>query len=284
MKKKISSIFQECNLKSTITSIKKIGGGCMSNAYQVQTTDNNYFVKINSPDFSSNFKAEFAGLEAIAATKSILQPIPYATGVSNDQSYIIMSYLPSLKFGTADLAKPLARMHLAGKCNQFGFPVPTYCGSTLLDNSMTDQPWSEWFAEHRIGALLKQMKSFYSYSIDDIVQKIITLLKPHDKDVTPSLLHGDLWSGNYGTSDGNPCIYDPAVYYGDPEVDLATIELFGGLGSRFYEDYSSIRPIPPGFEERQEIYNLFHIINHSLMFNGVWDEEIKDRIQKIMTQ
>jgi fructosamine-3-kinase len=113
-------------------------------------------------------------------------------------------------------------MHLAGQSDRFGFPTLTFCGATPLDNEMTDEPWSVWFARHRIGHILNQLGSTKATkrSVESVVARIAELLREHDKEVTPSLVHGDLWGGNGGNSAGTPCIFDPGCYYGDPEVDL----------------------------------------------------------------
>jgi fructosamine-3-kinase len=161
-------------------------------------------------------------------------------------------------------------MHLAGQSDRFGFPTLTFCGATPLDNEMTDEPWSLWFARHRIGYVLNQLGSTKATqrSVESVVARVAELLRDHDKDVTPCLVHGDLWGGNGGNSAGTPCIFDPGCYYGDPEVDLAMTELFGGFPSGFYRSYETVRKISPGYKKRVKIYNLFHILNHAVLFGG----------------
>jgi fructosamine-3-kinase len=105
-------------------------------------------------------------------------------------------------------------------------------------------------------------------SVESVVAKVAELLRDHDRDVTPSLVHGDLWGGNAGNSEGRPCIFDPACYYADPEVDLAMSELFGGFPGGFYHSYQTVRPIADGYEKRKEIYNLYHLLNHGVLFGG----------------
>ena len=280
-KKEIGGILKEAGIDETVENIFECGGGDISSAYQVETSKNKYFVKTNSPSFIDNFQAEFAGLQHINGTGTILCPEPIKVGVYNNCSYLIMTCLPNLRGGTADLGEPLARMHEAGKAKQFGFPITTFCGATVLDNAMTDEPWSEWFAKHRITPLLKAIgpQRVTSYTVEEVENQVIKLLKPHDKDVVPTLVHGDLWSGNCGTSNGTPCIYDPACYYGDGEVDLAMTELFGGFGPRFFENYKKVRNIPEGYPKRREIYNLFHILNHAYMFGGGYVSEAGSMIK-----
>jgi fructosamine-3-kinase len=135
---------------------------------------------------------------------------------------------------------------------------------------MTDEPWSVWFSRHRIGYILGQLGSrrVTKRPLDSVVKGIEELLRDHDADVVPTLVHGDLWGGNAGTSDGTPCIFDPGCYYGDPEVDLAMTEMFGGFSRGFFESYETVRKIAPGYQKRKNIYNLYHLLNHGLLFGG----------------
>lgn len=279
----LCDILKDAGIEDEIKYISECGGGDISSAYKVQTAKETYFIKTNSPSFINNFKAEFAGLQHISNTKSILSPTPIKANVLNKHSYIVMTCLPNLHGGTAELGEHLAKMHNAGQAKQFGFPILTFCGATELDNTMTDEPWSEWFAKHRIGYILNQIGSskITRRSVDEVVNQVIKLLGPHDKDVTPTLVHGDLWSGNCGTSNGTPCIYDPACYYGDGEVDLAMTELFGGFGRKFFENYGKVRKIHEGYNKRKNIYNLYHILNHAYMFGGFYENQASSMIEDL---
>lgn len=279
----LTEILKDSGIEDEIKHISECGGGDISSAYKVQTSKETYFVKINSSSFLDNFKAEFAGLQHIKETNTVLCPIPIKVGTLNRNSYFVMTCLPNLRGGTADLGEHLAKMHNAGQTKQFGFPILTFCGSTELDNTMTDEPWSEWFAKHRIGFILNQIGSsrITKRSVKEVEDQVIKLLKPHDNDVTPTLLHGDLWSGNCGTSNGTPCIYDPACYYGDGEVDLAMTELFGSFGRKFFDNYGKFRKIHEGYGRRKNIYNLYHILNHAYMFGGFYESEASSMIEDL---
>lgn len=279
----LGEILNEAGIKDGIKQITECAGGDISSAYKVKTEAETYFIKLNEASFIDNFQAEFAGLHQIKQTSTILVPDPIKAGIIKQRSYIIMTCLPNLRSGSADLGEPLARMHNTGQGEKFGFPILTFCGSTKLDNTMTNEPWSEWFAKHRISYMLELIGSskITRRTIQEVELRIIELLKPHDKDVVPTLVHGDLWSGNCGTSNGTPCIYDPACYYGDGEVDLAMTELFGSLGRRFYEKYESIRKIHDGYHQRKKIYNLYHILNHAYMFGGFYETEASTMIEDL---
>ncbi|OHT16886.1 fructosamine-3-kinase [Tritrichomonas foetus] len=279
----LGEILKDGGITDEIKHISECGGGDISSAYQVQTAKETYFIKTNSPSFIDNFRAECAGLEHIKNTNTVLCPTPIKAGVLNKLSYLIMTCIPNLRSGTADLGEPLARMHKAGQAQQFGFPITTFCGSTVLDNTMTDEPWSEWFARHRISFVLNQIgpKRITKRPVKEVEDKIIEILRPHDNEVKPTLVHGDLWSGNCGTSQGTPCIYDPACYYGDGEVDLAMSELFGSFGRKFFENYEKVLKIHDGYQTRKRIYNLYHILNHAYMFGGGYETEASSIIESL---
>jgi fructosamine-3-kinase len=100
----------------------------------------------------------------------------------------------------------------------------------------------------------------------------------------PSLLHGDLWSGNYAvTQAGEPIIFDPAVYYGDREADLAMTELFGGFSQRFYAAYNETWPLDSGYQLRKTFYNLYHILNHFNMFGGGYARQAERMIEQLLS-
>jgi fructosamine-3-kinase len=144
----LPAILEANGINEPVTRVEGCGGGCISSAFVITTASQKIFIKTNSPEFEPNFRAEFAGLEKIAATNTVLCPRPLFVGTLGRTSYIGMSYLPNLQGASAELGAPLARMHLAGRSGKFGFPIRTFCGATPLDNSITDEPWSVWFSRH----------------------------------------------------------------------------------------------------------------------------------------
>lgn len=257
----VPDIRKASGIDCPVESIEECGGGCISTAYTVKTTNGVYFVKIQCVDFLPNFQAEFFDLEKIAATESILCPTPLFTGIHDSHSYLVMTYLPNLKEACPEIGAALARMHLHGRAEMFGFPVVTFCGSAVLDNTMTDEPWSEWFARHRIGKIIEMIgvRRITRRSLEHVVARVIDLLKSHDREATPSIVHGDLWCGNGASSDGRLCVFDPGCYYGDPYVDLALTELFGGFGTGIYDPYETVTRICDGYHRRKIIYTIYSI-------------------------
>lgn len=188
-----------------------------------------------------------------------------------------------LRRPTAAVGAPLARMHLIGQSNGFGFPVPTFLCATPLDTEVTAEPWSIWFSRHRFGCILELLGNRKPSGRSDasIVARVAELLADHDGDVTPSLVHGDFWAGNAGISDGMACVFDPTCYYGDPEVDLAMADFFGGFPRGFLKGYETVRKIAEGFERRKRIYNLFNLLTHTFLFGGEYADEAKGEIEAL---
>ena len=159
----------------------------------------------------------------------------------------------------AALARMLAKLHRTTG-PRFGWHRDNWIGGTPQINSWRDD-WATFFVECRIEPQLALARK-NGYSIDFSSN----LLEDHKPE--PSLLHGDLWSGNAGFIEEGPVIFDPAVYYGDREADLAMTELFGGFPARFYDAYNEAFPLPDGYETRKHLYNLYHLLNHLNLFGS----------------
>lgn len=142
--------------------------------------------------------------------------------------------------------------------------------------------WADFFAEKRIGYQLKlaNRRGGNFPNSQEIMEKVRESLSHHNP--LPSLVHGDLWSGNAGFTDkGEATIFDPACYYGDREVDIAMTELFGGFPSSFYDGYNKQWNLDKGYNHRKNIYNLYHILNHFNLFGGGYESQAKRMIQQI---
>lgn len=258
----------------TIEQRQSIGGGCINSAYRIDGNGLQYFVKSNSADGLDMFEAEAGGLEAMAAADAVRVPRPLCWGVSAGQAWLVMEYIA---FGresgkTAELlGRQLAEMH-RNTSTGFGWHRDNTIGSTPQQNTPFYDNWSAFWREKRLGP---QLALAARNGFGGVLQRrgeqlmanldaLFTVYTPR-----PSLLHGDLWGGNRAAdSEGDPVIFDPAVYYGDREADIAMTELFGGFPSTFYDAYNEAWPLDAGYRQRRDLYNLYHILNHANLFGG----------------
>jgi len=265
-----------------------IGGGCINSAYRLLCEGQSYFIKLNSAERLDMFEAEADGLQGLAAARAIRVPVPVCTGVEGSQAYLVMEYIESGggNGGAAeDFGQQLARMHQHSS-EQFGWHRDNTIGSTPQPNTPKDD-WLEFWREYRLGyqlGLAEQRGG--SISLLRKGEELMRLL-PNlftDYQPSPSLLHGDLWSGNYAvTHEGEPIIFDPAVYFGDREADLAMTELFGGFPRRFYAAYNEAWPLDDGYQTRKTFYNLYHILNHFNMFGGGYAGQAERMTEQLLS-
>jgi fructosamine-3-kinase len=278
----ISKVTKE---KFEIGDRRSVSGGCINQGYKVTGNGKSYFVKINQASKVEMFAAEGLGLEQMLATHTIRVPQPICWGMADSSSYLVLEWL---EFGEGnsqsweEMGRKLAAMHKAGGASQFGWERNNTIGSTPQINTWTGN-WADFFAEHRIGYQLKlanrKGNNFYDYP--DVIAAVKKILV--DRNPPPSLVHGDLWSGNAAiTVCGEPVILDPATYYGDREVDIAMTELFGGFPAAFYRGYDRVWQLEEGYRERKTIYNLYHILNHYNLFGGGYGSQARSAIAQIM--
>ena len=252
-------------------AVSPLSGGDINRAYRLEFGSRRLFVKLNRAELLPMFEAELTGLQAIRDSGTIRVPEPMLTGSIDTEAFIIMSHIDlGGRPDPARFASVLAAMHhCVGK--RFGFAGDNTIGSTPQPNSWSDD-WVEFWRRQRLGHQLQlgAQKGFTPDLLDagarlgEGLQCFFIDYQPQ-----PSLLHGDLWSGNWSADEsGNPVIFDPACYYGDHEADLAMMELFGHPGEDFFAAYRESFPIDPGYGLRRELYNLYHILNHANLFGG----------------
>ncbi len=254
-----------------IDKTRPVSGGSINQAYALIGGGKTYFVKINGAAGAEMFQAEALGLKQISATNTIRVPKPLIWGVAGSNSYLVLEWLEfggSSSSAWAEMGKKLALLHRREGERRFGWEQNNTIGSTPQINDWEDN-WAEFFARHRIGYQLKLARRKGGNFGDEnrIIGGVKSLLQHHRPQ--PSLVHGDLWSGNAGILEsGEPVILDPAVYYGDREVDIAMTELFGGFSGAFYQGYNEVYPLDSGYARRKTLYNLYHILNHFNLFGG----------------
>lgn len=250
-----------------------IGGGCINSAYRLVGERQSYFVKLNRADRLEMFEAEAEGLSALAQAQAIKVPLPVCSGIEDQQAYLVMEYFEGgggNSGATERFGQQLADLH-RHTSDQYGWYRDNTIGSTPQPNTPVND-WLTFWREQRLGfqlALAGQQGASGSLlrKGEALLERMDELFRSYQP--KPSLLHGDLWSGNYAvTRQGEPIIFDPAVYYGDREADLAMTELFGGFSQRFYAAYNEAWPLDNGYSVRKTFYNLYHILNHFNMFGG----------------
>jgi fructosamine-3-kinase len=256
-----------------IIKVNHVGGGCINSCFSVTFNDNtSCFVKKNSASISGMFQAEASGLKALKSSNGPKVPEVIDVIISGSSQYLILEHIQcgSKKCRTMfEFGHKLAHLHLENIASECGFETDNFIGSTHQHNSRSDN-WCDFFAQQRLlfqgnlAASRGLITSFELKKIESLGRKL------HDFVGEPeqfSVLHGDLWGGNYMiNSHGEAVLIDPAVYYGHFEADLAMTHLFGGFSRDFYEGYNDVNRVAPGFEQRCEIYNLYHMLNHLNLF------------------
>jgi protein-ribulosamine 3-kinase len=266
-----------------------------------------YFVKYAPPDMTVALTAESDGLSAIAKTATLATPacvglfaLPDETTEDESGLALVLEWLdlqpmssgaadPDRRLGVLDLASQLAALH--GHHNPtFGWHRDNRIGASLQTNA----PCADWLTFFREQRLLPQLRvaakrRLPSRMIDRgerLLADLSVLLGQHKP--MPSLVHGDLWAGNAGLimhqGRVRPVVFDPAVYYGDREVDIAMARLFGGFPPEFFDHYLAVAALPDDYSLRAEVYNLYHWLNHANLFGGDYVQRASDRIEWLLAQ
>ena len=257
----------------SILSAYPVGGGCISEAFKIDTkSGRSLLLKINPSVPPDMFVKEANGLNELQKAGAI--KIPEVIAV--DSSFILIEFIsPSSKSKHffEDFGRKFALLHRYSR-ESFGFYENNYIGSTPQINAANIEEESDWIKFYFNKRILYQYKLVekndfatpeLTSGISKIENKIGQILSGLNEN--PSLLHGDLWSGNFIVDEtGNACLIDPAVYYGNREADLAMTKLFGGFAPEFYASYNEYFPLEEGYEYRENIYKLYHVMNHLNLF------------------
>ena len=274
----------------SVTNRRAVHGGDANEAYRLFLSNGEtLFLKTNSTEREDFFRAEAEGIVALRSTGSIRVPRIYAMGKDEDYSFLLMEYIDSsrpIEGFWEKLGTDLAMMHKADttafvKAGRYGFDRDNYIGAGYQKNTGKDS-FVEFFAECRLKPQLELAEKYFD---GEMIRKSNRLLDTLDKYLIepdrPSLLHGDLWSGNFMPDEnGLPMLIDPAVYVGCNEADIAMTELFGGFDKRFYDSYFSAMGMIPGYADRRDLYNLYHLLNHLNLFGSSYLYEVVRIIDK----
>jgi protein-ribulosamine 3-kinase len=280
---------------ASIEAVQSVGGGCISDAKRVSIVDDTgnsrtLFVKSNDASFLDNFRCEWDGLVRLGQPNVIGVPVPIAVGVVDEQAYLVTGWIDQRQTGSdffAQLGKHLADLHRATLGSQIGLDRDNYVGAARQVNSPT-RTWSEFVAVNRIEFQLRWAidqglgDSKLQRDCRQIIRSIDKLLDGREE--STSLLHGDLWSGNYlCESDGRPVIIDPAVYYGCREAEFGMLKLFGSCPESFYEAYTERFPLRNGWQRRTQVYVLYHLLNHLNLFGSGYHSQCRQVAAEILS-
>lgn len=266
---------------------RSVGGGSINDAYHVSGEGQDYFIKFNQASRLDMFEAERDGLTSLLQSNSIRVPAVLLSGTSNSHAFIVLEYISMTGPQNAELmGEQLANMHRSTE-DRFGWNRNNTIGATLQCNDWhTD--WPAFWAECRLGY---QIELAARKGIGSKAVKECELLRSHVDDFfsayTPaaSLLHGDLWGGNAAFDEsGAPVIFDPAIYYGDREADIAMTELFGGFNQGFYKSYNACWPLDAGYKIRKVLYNQYHILNHFNLFGGAYGQQAERMAMQLLAE
>jgi len=269
-------------------SQRAVGGGCIHRALTLEDGSRRFFVKVNEAAAAPMFEAEADGLEAIAASGTIRVPAVVTAGMAEGQAFLVLEHLDLGGHGDPrDMGRALAALHRSSGGPHFGWRRDNFIGATAQLNA-PDGDWPRFFVRQRLRPQLEWAKQRgCSRRLCDEGNLLASRTgeffdgyKP-----LPSLLHGDLWGGNAGNlADGTPVIFDPAVYWGDREADLAMTELFGGFGAGFLAAYREAWPLDAGYAVRKTLYNLYHVLNHFNLFGGGYAGQAEHMVASLLAE
>jgi protein-ribulosamine 3-kinase len=264
-------ILDDCGI--TITRYEPVHGGDINRSFCLYGPDARYFLKVNDASrYPRMFEKEANGLNALQQSGSLTIPAVIKAGIVDQQQYLLLEWIDRgtatprcwEKFGVA-----LASMHQQQQ-TKFGWKEDNYIGS-LPQRNTPYSSWAEFYRECRIMPLVTRLAEEGSFDKND-VDAAISLCNKFDQlfpAEPPSLLHGDLWSGNYMiTSNGEAAVFDPAIYCGHREMDLGMTRLFGGFDERFYSAYNKIYPLEKDWETRLPLTQLYPLLVHAVLFDG----------------
>jgi protein-ribulosamine 3-kinase len=266
-----------------------VAGGSINKAHRYDSQRGPVFVKTGDATACEMFAAEAAGLNALAQTQTVRTPKVLTVGAWEQGAFIALEWID---FGSATrtteaaLGERLAWLHRTTQA-EFGWWRDNTIGSTPQTNTPCAD-WAMFLRERRLrhqldlaanrgaGGALRARGELLCESLDAFFANY------HPK---PSLLHGDLWGGNWGADqDGLPVVFDPAVYFGDREADIAMTRLFGGFGAAFYAAYQSTWPLDAGAPVRSTLYNLYHVLNHFNLFGGGYLAQARSMIDQLLAE
>lgn len=279
----IQPILDDCGL--AVINIEPVHGGDINQSYRLYDRDTNYFLKVNHAHrYPDMFEKEAHGLGALTKGSSLTIPSVIKYGIAGQQQFLLLQWIekgiPKKNFWE-NFGIALATMHRQQQ-SYFGWMEDNYIGSLHQNNNIRNN-WPLFYSECRILPLVKILFDVGAFSKQDInlTEQFCKEINQFFPPESPSLLHGDLWSGNFMiTSSGSAAIYDPAVYYGHREMDIGMTKLFGGFDARFYDAYHEIYPLEKNWIQRLPLTQLYPLLVHAVLFGGHYISSAREIIKQ----
>jgi fructosamine-3-kinase len=268
---------------------RSVSGGSIHRTYRWRCGRTALFVKVADDGGIASLEAEATGLQTLADAQAVRVPRVLARGRAGATAFLALEWIESRPAGRAAehrLGEQLAAQHRV-TAQQFGFTHENFIGRTPQPNARLPD-WAEFFRERRLRhQLILAVQNGFADLLEApgarLLESVPALLASHRPQA--SLLHGDLWAGNWLADEREqPVIFDPAVYFGDREADLAMTRLFGGFGRPFYDAYLTAASLPPGHAVRAELYNLYHVLNHANLFGGGYARQARASIDRLLAE
>lgn len=271
---------------ASIRRVYEVQGGDVNQAYHLETNEGDYFLLVQPNRSEVFFASEIAGLQAFKAA-GIRAPEVIASGEIQDDAYLLLEFLQEGRGSQGELGQLVAKLHRQHQPDsRFGFHLPHHGGAISFDNQWTVS-WVELFVYRRLDVLCDALvakgrwKEAEANQYTAVREQIIHELTQHASEA--SLLHGDLWSGNYMfLSDGTPALFDPSPLYGDREFDIGITTVFGGFSSEFYEVYQQDYPMTKGWEHRLKYYRLYLWLVHLDKFGESYAASVQREMDEIL--
>ncbi|MBU7455142.1 fructosamine kinase family protein [Leuconostoc fallax] len=263
-----------------IHDVVPVRGGDINEAYSLYSGTQHYFLKVQKQHPASFFDVEIAGLTALSQV--VRTPKVIANGEIRGDAYLILEWIDRGKSDQGALGRTVANLHQKKSDNGlFGFDVDNL-NDTVPKHNDWQKSWAEFFVTQRLDPLMAQAKkqnSWLTQRGNHYEQLRETILQDdHAQTVQPSLLHGDLWSGNFMFDRlGTPILIDPNSFYGDREYDIAISQVFSGFKPAFYESYEAAYPLDSGFQTRANWYKFYYILMHFVRFGDIYAPRV-DRL------
>jgi fructosamine-3-kinase len=253
-----------------VSSVSPVAGGCINKTSRVKTNQGDFFVKVNSIEQQDLFTKEEKGLGLLRKYSSINIPASFDVGTFDGKTYLILEWIENGiqndDFWHA-FGQRLAQQHRISN-SKFGLDHDNHIGKLPQTNTEHNN-WSDFFIQERLQPQIRlaQNSGVIDHGVLDKFELLFSKLSSLIPNEPPALLHGDLWSGNFLCGLGSvPFIFDPAVYFGHRETEMAFTSLFGGFDPKFYDAYSEVFPLAPGFDSRIDIHNLYPLLVHVNLF------------------